>query len=1096
MKQKRPIFVGRFYIVWMRIFAVLVSAFLLACAEHKEYKLFDEVSHESGIFFENKLSFTDQFNPYTYRNFYNGAGVAIGDINNDGLLDIYFAGNQVDNKLYLNQGNFKFIDVTVSAGVACHNVWSTGVSFADINADGYLDLYVCKSGPPGMPNRHNELFINNGDLTFTERAKEYGLDVTGLSVQATFFDYDKDDDLDCYLLTNSFKSIGNFDFVPDQRQIPDPYGGNRFFINDNGKFKDHTQEAGIYSSSIGFGLGVTLGDFNQDSWIDIFVSNDFFERDYLYINDNNGRFVESLTKYFESVSMGSMGADMADLDGDGIGELFVTEMLPDLLSRRKNKMMFESWDRYQLAVKQGYHHQFARNVLQKQLTNEAYAEVGRFAGVSASDWSWGALLFDMDNDGLRDIFIATGIRKDLLDRDYLSYTASEQNIRQLVRTDSHTITKLINEMPTSVFSNYSFRNFGNLTFKNMSMEWGLNNFAYSSGSAYGDLDNDGDLDLVINNLDAPAFVYENNTDTNAYKSLTISFKSSTKNTKAIGATIKAYADGKLWVADNTPVKGYQSSVQPRITVGVGATQQMDSVRVFWPNGRTSTFANLPLNENIELSDDSAVMSYTAPIRQSLSFKLRKIDSFFFRHNGSDFVDFNRDRLLPMMYSNETPFLSKVDVDGNGVQEVYVGGGKDQSGEFISINNDLGKFKTNFVGKDNLPEESEGVFFDVDKDGDSDFYFSSGGRLFPIISNAQRDVLFINIGDGTFKASPHRLPLPNFSTSVAKPLDANKDGNLDLFVASRFDPFAYGRMSKSFLLINDGAGNFSIDDNWNVEGMITDAEVVDLNNDGWDDLVIVGDWMTVAFYENMKGLFKDVSSVYNIPRLRGWWRSLESSDLNHDNRPDFVIANHGLNSFFRAKDRIYVSDFDGNGSVEQIYCTNIDGKYYPIHDKDELLSQLPYLKKSLVYYKDYSNKSVDMIFTPEQMEQASVLEVDTLSSVMLLSSNSGYSMFSLPSEAQYSPLYAILVEDLDDDGVLDIIAGGNQYGVKPQFGRLDASQGWFFKGKFKTSRFSLERGISLNVRGQIRDIETVNFKNKKYLIFAKHDDMLEVFEVLH
>ncbi|HEY0741249.1 MAG TPA: CRTAC1 family protein, partial [Chryseosolibacter sp.] len=628
----------------MRWIVLLGFCVLFGCnTEHSRpnNSLFTDATESSGITFRNDVTITPQLNPYTYRNFYNGAGVAIGDINNDGLQDIYFAANQTGNKLYLNRGNFTFEDITDRAGVSCGNVWSSGVTFADINGDGYLDIYVCKSGDPAAARRYNELFINNGDLTFTERSKEYGLDVVGLSVQAAFFDYDRDGDLDCYLLTNSFKTIGNFDLVKDQRKISDPTGqGNKFFINENGVFKDRTTEAGIYSSAIGFGLGITLGDFNNDRWTDLFISNDFFERDYLYINDQHGGFVESLPDYFESISMGSMGADFADLDNDGQAELFVTEMLPDSLSRKKSKTVYENWNKHQLNLDNGYHHQYSRNVLQTRIGESRFAEVGRFAGVAATEWSWGALLFDMDNDGLRDIFVANGIYKDLLDRDYLAYSASDENIRNIIRTEEqNAILKLIDLMPVSAFPNYAFKNRGGLRFENVSTSWGFERPAFSSGSAYADLDNDGDLDLVINNLNDAALVYRNNASN---KSLSLQFGMAGKNRFAIGTHVTVYVGADRYTADNFVTRGFQSSVPSIVTVGIGSHKAVDSIHVQWPDGEREIFLSLPAGRVHKIEKGKGKMRTAEILRgRSLPFNMEHVSYKAVRHQKNGLVDFNR-----------------------------------------------------------------------------------------------------------------------------------------------------------------------------------------------------------------------------------------------------------------------------------------------------------------------------------------------------------------------------------------------------------------------------------------------------------------------
>lgn len=1083
---------------------ILVMLGLAGCARNTPSvpPLFLNTTAQSGITFRNDLAVTEQLNPYTYRNFYNGAGVAIGDINNDGLQDIYFAGNQVDNALYLNLGSFKFKNITKQAGVACPEVWSTGVTFADVNADGWLDIYVCKSGNPNAPHRYNELFINNGDLTFTERSKEYGLDVTGLSVQAAFFDYDKDGDLDCYLLTNSMKRIGSFDLIKGQRNTPDPQGGgNKFFINENGKFRDYSAEAGIYRSKIGFGLGITLGDFNDDTWADIFISNDFFERDYLYINNQHGGFTEQLTNYFQSISMGSMGADYADLDNDGQAELFVTEMLPDSLARKKTKTVFENWDKHQLSVENGYYDQFSRNVLQKKVGEGRFAEVGRLAGLAATEWSWGALLFDMDNDGKRDVFVANGIYKDLLDRDYLAYSGSEDNVRKIIRDEGdRAIVKLIELMPSSTFPNYAFKNKGDLQFENMAAPWGLAEPMISSGSAYGDLDNDGDLDLVVSNINAPAVLYQNTTDTLRYKSLTVSLTSKGKNTQQVGALATAYCKGASFIADNFVTRGYQSSVQPKIFFGLGADVSMvDSLIIQWPDSGCTKLYNQPVNREIRVERETVEVCAAHFDKNKNAALLDMVSNDVFRHKGNGLIDFNRDRLLPMMLSNESPALLKGDVDGDGVAELYVGGGKDQESVFLHFKDGVKKTVPAGMAQYKLSEETQGALFDTDQDGDLDFYMATGGRFFSNSSSAMIDHLFLNDGKGNFAESPNAIPVAFLSTSVAKSFDFDRDGDLDLLVGERYEPFNYGLKGSAFLLANDGKGRFSDVTKsmapvlQNV-GMVTDAETVDVDNDGWVDLVLVGDWMPITVLKNDQGQFKNWPSDLNLTETAGWWHTIEVADFNNDGRVDFVVGNHGLNTFFKPGDRMYVNDFDQNGSVEQLYCTRVGGKYFPIVDKDELLSQLPSLKRSLLYYKDYGKKTIDQLFPKSTLDQSKVFEVKMLASHIFLSQGDRYQAIQLPQEAQYSPLFGLLVIDFDEDGVLDLVAGGNQYEVKPQFGRYDASFGWLFKGSLTNGKFTFSKGQSLGVTGQIRDIEFIEKAGTRYLIFAKYDDNVEIYKI--
>jgi hypothetical protein len=1087
---------------------LVLSVMLMGCARNRgaEEKLFIDITAESGIDFINKLSPTEDFNPYIYRNFYNGGGVAVGDINNDGLEDIYFTGNQVANKLYLNKGNFKFEDITEKAGVSCTGVWSTGATIADINGDGLADIYVCKSGKPGGENRHNQLFINNGNLTFTDRAKEFGLDVIGLSVQAAFFDFDKDNDLDCYLLTNSFKPVGNFDLVANQRDVPDPEnGGNKFFINDSGRFIDYSSEVGIYRSNIGFGLGITLGDFNHDQWTDIFISNDFFERDYLYINDQKGSFKESLTSFFSSISMGSMGADFADLDNDGLNELFVTEMLPDSLHRKQTKIIYENWNKYQLNVANSYHHQFARNVLQKAVSNGQYAEIGRMANVAATEWSWGALLFDMDNDGLRDIFVANGIRKDLLDRDYLSYTGSEENIRRLLRKERTAILKLIDLMPASAYKNYAFHNSGNLSFENKAASWGLDKPMYSNGSAYADFDNDGDLDLVVNNLDAPSVIYRNGSDQRKNKFISIEVAQSGMNTGALGTTALIFQGRRHFSADNFITRGYQSSVTDRMTIGLGNdSSRIDSIQLIKPQGGVVSLYNINTNALLKLNLDSLNAHQIAQVEpfQKLPFALNRINEITQPKRSVNLNDFNRERLLPFMYSHAYAPIHQVDVNGDGRMEVYLAGNKDEPGKFLQFDQakDFVSAQDFQIIKYSQTEESVGVFFDADQDGDQDYFLAAGGRSFGLNSKAMTSQLWLNSSAGNFVLSTDGIPETiKYSLSKAIAVDVDLDKDLDLVLGIRYDPLAYGRGGGMILLENDGHGKFSDVTNFNAPefrdlGMITDFVCADLDGNTEPDLIIIGDWMPVHVFLNHHGKLESAQLPGSVKNTSGWWNVIRTADLNKDNKPDFVLGNYGLNSFFKSGDKMFVNDFDRNGSVEQIFARGTrEGKYFPLADRDDMLAQLPYLKKDLLYYKNYGNKSVDEIFTSDQISASAVYQVDRLESVMLLSGPQGYTLVELPSFAQYAPIYAILISDFDNDGIDDILAAGNQYRVKPQFGRQDASAGWFFKGSLNGTQYTLNQGIDLGVKGEVSAIELIEAKGQRFLLFGKYD-ALEIFKV--
>ncbi len=1105
---------------------VLAAALLvLACEQQPTMPstLFSSIpASSSGLDFENTLSYDRDFNIYTYRNFYNGGGVAMGDVNGDGLIDLYFSANMLPNRLFLNKGNFEFEDITEAAGVAGTRAWSTGVSMADVNGDGLLDIYVCNSGDISGDNKQNELFINQGiganDLpSFKEQAEEYGIADRGFSTHAAFFDYDKDGDLDLYLLNNSFKAIGSFNLMENERNQRDSLGGDKLFRNDGNRFVDVSEAAGIYGSIIGFGLGVTVGDVDRDGWQDIYVSNDFFERDYLYLNQHDGTFREVLTGQFRSISAASMGADMADLNEDGYPEIFVTDMLPEQDARLKQVTMFEDWNKYQLNLKQDYYHQFSRNMLHLNNADGTFSEIGRLVGVEATDWSWGALFCDLDNDGLRDIFVANGIYQDLTDLDYINFIADQGTQAQIISRDGVDYRTLIDSIPVRAVSNYAFHNTGFEgdaaripRFENKAAAWGLDQPSFSNGSAYGDLDNDGDLDLVVNNVNMPAFLYRNNSEVMMpeHHWLKFDLQGEGKNPFALGTQIEVFAGERFWLVDHMPMRGFQSSMDPRPLLGLGNVQTVDSVVVTWPDGRQTRLGSTATSQVISLRQSEAgeprsrQVSMPAPLMTALPAS----EILPFVHQENDHNDFDRDRLIYHMMSTEGPAFAVGDMNGDGREDVFIGGAANQAGA-VWLQQPGGKFRRSAqpaMAADARSEDVDAALFDADGDGDLDLYVASGGNEFTDGSVALADRLYFNNGNGTFTKSPQLLPAGKLEvSSCVHPADFDGDGDIDLAVGIRLQPFYYGVPVQVYLLENDGKGKFSDvtarqAPELKALGMITDLKWVDVDGDKDADLIVVGDWMAPALFVNENGKLTKKAAGTGLEGLGGWWTCIEPGDLDGDGDVDLVLGNHGWNSRFRASAEkpihLFVNDFDGNGTAEQIMARPVGDTLKTYLRKPDLTNQMPGLRRKYLRFSSFVNESMTDIFGEAVLNKSVEWTASQLGSIVALNRGDGtFEWKNLPIEAQVSPLYGMVIHDFNGDKQPDLLLGGNFYRAKPEVGRYDASYGLLLQGEGQGNFRSLSAQASgFQVDGEIRRMAVMNLDGRSVVVVIKNNGPVEFY----
>ena len=1078
---------------------VVISILFIACQAEKE-TLFELLDNEQiGMNFSNDLSFTNDFNVYKYRNYYNGGGVSIGDINNDGLADVYLTANQLPNRLFLNQGNFSFKDITETAGVAGEKAWSTGVTMVDINADGLMDIYVCNSGDVKGDNKQSELFINNGDLTFTEKAAVYGLADPGYSTHATFFDYDKDGDLDAYLLNNSYQAIGSFDLRRNERPKRDELGGDKLMENQNGVFVDVSEKAGIYGSVIGFGLGVSVGDVNNDGWEDIFVSNDFFERDYLYLNQQDGTFKETLTDQMRSISGASMGADMADLNNDGYNDIFVTEMLPSDYQRLKTVTTFEDWNKYQYNVKNGYHHQFTRNMLHLNNGDDSFSEIGRWAGIEASDWSWGALFFDMDNDGYKDLFIANGIYQDLTNQDYLQYVASEEVIKSIVSNNQVDYARLIDIIPSNKVPNHAYKNTGKLGFENYDFS-GLDLLSFSNGSAYGDLDNDGDLDLVVNNVNMPLFVFKNKAEKIGNNYLKVALKGTKTNPNAIGAKIKVTTSFGELFQEVQPVRGFQSSMEVISTIGIGK-DSLVNLTVQWPSGKSIKLEAVTPNQLITLEVKDAIDSNRLNEAEQSQQLFTSIETPSTAHKENNFVDFHRERLNYHMLSTQGPKISFADFDKDGKNEMLFPAAKGYPTQIL-IKTEEGWVidQRNQVLFDQLKdvEHTNSAIFDFDQDGDLDIIMISGSIETSIYSTSLLDHVLINQGEGVFTLSDQYLPNNNakINTQAVAQADVDNDGDIDLFIGERSKVGGYGLPGSGFLLLNDGQGNFS-DQTASVApalqniGMITAAVFYDFDEDNDQDLLLTGEYMGLHFFENNQGNFSLLE--HSLTQKKGWWNTIHLVDFDQDGKKDLIVGNHGTNSRFKTSIekpiKLYFNDFDSNGSGEGILvATQDNGKEYPFALRHNLIDQMKSLKKKFPNFESFKDADITKIFDATALDQSLVLEVNEFKTMAFKNTGDfAFSPIELPKQVQFSPVYAINHGDFDADGDIDLLLGGNLYRTKPEVGSYDASYGVFLENTPQGFLFH-PGGKGFSVKGEIRSIEI----NDNTIWVGRNNDTVSAF----
>lgn len=1066
---------------------------------------------ETGIHFSNDIKESEALNVLNYEYFYNGGGVAVGDINNDGLPDLLLTANDKPCKLYLNLGGMKFKDITREAGLEGRpGGWKTGVTMADVNGDGLLDIYICYSGKDASL-RGNQLFINQGNLHFKEEAAEYGLNDSGYCTQAAFFDYDNDGDLDMFLLRHSVKKIDNMELAKYRNDL-DPLAGDKLYENRGGHFVDVSQKAGLRQSPLTYGLGIAIADINKDGWPDVYVTNDYNEPDYLYINNHDGTFTDMADKCFRHLAQFSMGVDIADINNDGLPDVMNLDMLPEDNRRQKLLQLQENYESFQLMTGQGLQAQYMRNMLQLNNGDGTFSEIGQLAGVAATDWSWCPLLADFDNDGYKDLFITNGYLRDYTNHDFMRYWG-DYKIRQAMNREPVRLMDLIDSMPSSRLKKYIFRNNGDLTFKNMQTEWGIDQPAVSSGAVYADLDNDGDLDLVVNNINQEAFVYRNNSREQGGGSyLAVKLQGKGGNTAGIGAKVYAYGNGMMQYGEVNPARGYLSCVEAGVCFGFGQASMADSLIIVWPDGRRQKMNGVQLNQRLTVKEEGA-MAQVAKDRpgagggrgtaHALPTVFTQSPAFIdYKQVGFGDNDFKRQLLMLFMYSRTGPVIARADVNKDGREDLFISGDKVRPGRMY-MQLPGGKFDASgpAMGYEDSSTISAATFFDANGDGWPDLYIARGGySLWEPNTPVLQDVLYLNDGKGGLYRADGALPDVSASAkSCVRPCDFDGDGDVDLFVGGRVIPGQYPVTPRSYLLVNDGKGHFSaVTTPFDHVGMVTDAQWIDLDGDGRKDLVICGEFMPVMVFINAPGGFVDKTADYFGNAEPGFWNTLTLADVDGDGREDLIAGNLGLNSCLKISDKepaeLYYADFDHNGSIDPFLNFYVQGVSYPFVSRDELNEQIFAMRRKFTSYKGYSNATMKDIFSPEELAQAQRLTATEARTVCWLNKGGHFVRTGLPVEAQFAPVCRIMAGDYDGDGKTDLLLLGNHSDNRLKMGAMDASYGCLLKGDGK-GHFSYvtQPAAGLSVKGDVKAATEITIGDGKYMVIGVAEDSLQFYK---